>query len=144
MHTISAEELLKAYNGKYKYVTQTRYGQVQLWVRKPIMTDQNYRWAKIKNSDDEISIGQIAITEFQDKDWKECIYKATPPEEDMIGCVGWFWDNEEQACVIGILHKIEPDVAFRRYVDGDYSPWKHFRPATRDEIKFFNDDTAEV
>ena len=96
MHTISAEQLLKAYNGKYKYVTMDKGGQVDLFASKPILNESTFYWLpSIKIDPTSLSLGKIAITEFQGKDWTECIYKAKPSEEDMIGCIGWFWDEED-------------------------------------------------
>jgi hypothetical protein len=56
--------------------------------------------------------------------------------EDMIGCVGWFWDDREN-CLLGRLEE---------YYNGDDFPfsngdncYKNFRPAKKAELKFWGE-----
>lgn len=138
MHTISAEQLLKAYNGKYKYVTMNIGEVVWVHVIKPYY--ENGIWVSDRR---RLMLNQIAITEFQNKPSEECIYKAKPSEEDWIGCVGWFWDEEDDEKELSFLTRIDVCEERYRYLAQGSAPFIHFRPATRDEIKFFNDDTSE-
>lgn len=57
--------------------------------------------------------------------------------EDMIGCVGWFWDDREN-CLLGRLEE---------YYNGDDFPfsngdncYKNFRPAKKSELKFWGEE----
>lgn len=143
MHTISAEQLLKAYNGTMKYLAADITGRVWAYEQKPVYSDDD-GWTH-----DEckyIPLGNISITEFENKSIKKCIYKAKPSNDDWVGCVGWFWDQEYESTSInkslGILEWINSndDEPYKKQ-NGWY--FKYFRPATRDEIKFFNDDTSE-
>lgn len=136
-HTISAEQLLKAYNGKYKYVTMDSNKGIAVWAKKPTYADGDWGGFGL-----QYYLEKIAITEFQNKPAEECLYKAKPSEEDMIGCVGFFWDDYTSGGSYGILQAINNNLE-RPYKPQFSGGYKHFRPATRDEIKFFNDDTSE-
>lgn len=144
--TISAETLLSAYNGKYKYVTMDEDGDVCLFSVKPIIW--NSEWTRKDTDSAVVVIGKIAITEFQGKEYSECIYKAKPLEEDWVGTLCYFADDElsiEDPAIreINILKRIaKPGIRYR-YIPEDDRAWMFCRPVRPDEIKFFNDDTSE-
>lgn len=57
--------------------------------------------------------------------------------EDMIGCVGWFWDDEQdkEHKRLGILTGMEEGYL----CDERVSRWENFSPAKKSEIKFWED-----
>lgn len=98
--------------------------------------------------------------EFLDKDNEPCLYihdgdggvsiikinwynktEITRPVdyESMIGCVGWFWDDEENCKVVGILTRYDEkrDIDYFLRNDGGY--YCHFRPAKKSELKFWGE-----
>lgn len=66
------------------------------------------------------------------------LYFENDDYKDMIGCVGWFWDDIESSCVIGILRKHRDETDFP-FWDG-YSSYKNFRPAKKSELKFWEEN----
>lgn len=59
--------------------------------------------------------------------------------ESMIGCVGWFEDNEKDKTCLGILKAVSKD-GFK-YV-GELHDWWYssFTPAKKSELKFWGED----
>ena len=57
--------------------------------------------------------------------------------ESMIGCVGWFWDNEidKKHKRLGVLTGMEEGY----FCDERVSRWGHFSPAKKSELKFWED-----
>lgn len=81
----------------------------------------------------------VGITNFFNINWHDKTEITRPVNyEDMIGCVGWFWDEENEGVkVIGILKsKINKEYCLESY---DGSCWKHFTPAKKSELKFYED-----
>lgn len=60
--------------------------------------------------------------------------------EDMIGCVGWFWDNDACQKELGILTKIDDDEYGFYYKKGEEDYYKHIEPAKKSELKFYGDE----
>lgn len=58
--------------------------------------------------------------------------------EKMIGCVGWFWDNDENNRSLGVLSRYCNGDGFPFYYGNN--PFKHFQPAKKSELKFWGED----
>ena len=58
--------------------------------------------------------------------------------ENMIGCVGWFWDDEERERALGIFTDYNPEMECCFIYNGNVA-CSHFRPATKAELKFWED-----
>lgn len=65
--------------------------------------------------------------------------------KDMIGCAGWFWNENVNGRVLGILTKISnndsPDMVF---LNGVSCWYRNFVPAKQYEIKFFECGQSET
>ena len=60
--------------------------------------------------------------------------------ESMIGCVGWFWDNDDEEKSLGVLTEYAPARKFH-FVKGNIdNTYFHFHPAKKSELKFWEDD----
>lgn len=89
--------------------------------------------------------------EFYDKDGEyidSCAYIrvnwhcktiiARPVDEsELIGCLCWFWDKNEQP-FIAVLNEIMTKSCYK-YATTDGETYKYCRPVRRDEIKFVED-----
>lgn len=54
------------------------------------------------------------------------------PSEDLIGKLGWFWDDDENRAFVSFLEDLDGSM----YVcDYDGCPYEHFRPLTADEVE---------
>lgn len=56
--------------------------------------------------------------------------------ESMIGCVGWFWDNENDTKRLGFFECKDKEY----FCDENKSRWVHFAPAKNSELKFWEGD----
>jgi hypothetical protein len=56
---------------------------------------------------------------------------------DMVGCVGWFWDDKIENHMLGILRKYCSGDGFAFYNEDNC--FKNFRPAKKSELKFYGD-----
>jgi hypothetical protein len=56
----------------------------------------------------------------------------------MIGCVGWFWDNDDEEKSLGILTKYYPETGFP-FVNNTNNDFSRFRPAKKSELKFYGE-----
>ena len=135
-NTVSIETLLRACQGQYRYATKSDDGKITLWVNKPRPCEPVKTWAAaVPDMTDMQVIRKIAITEFQEKHWKDCFYELKPSEQDWIGCVGYFWNEDETCPFFGILDAIYKGAnhPYRKQEGG--KQYEHFRPATSEEIK---------
>lgn len=59
--------------------------------------------------------------------------------EDMIGCVGWFWDNNDEKKTLGVLTLTgySPKGNFRFVQGNNYDVYSNFCPAKKSELKFY-------
>ena len=57
--------------------------------------------------------------------------------ESMVGCVGWFWDGDEDNRSFGVLSRYCNGDGFPFYYGNN--PFKHFRPAKKSELKFWEE-----
>ena len=57
--------------------------------------------------------------------------------ESMIGCVGWFWDNDDEEKSLGILTEYTPETGFPFVKCNNDNTYSNFRPAKKSELKFF-------
>lgn len=58
--------------------------------------------------------------------------------EKMVGCVGWFWDNDDDEKSLGILTGYFPETGFP-FVNNTNNDCFHFRPAKKSELKFWGE-----
>ena len=71
--------------------------------------------------------------------WHDATEITRPVDyESMIGCVGWFWDNEidETYKRLGVLTGMEEGY----YCDERVSRWTNFQPAKKSELKIWEDE----
>lgn len=54
------------------------------------------------------------------------------PSKDDIGKLGWFWDNDDEICIIDRLYEIDRGRFYAVDAGDDY---KHFRPLTPEEVE---------
>ena len=112
---------------------------------------------------DILPIGIIRIKKNKNENtfWSELFYQDIPSGfikinwhdkteitrpvdyEDMIGCVGWFWDNDEHSekkedKLLGILGKPEKNSQFFYDVFSGFG-YDNFTPAKKSELKFWGE-----
>jgi hypothetical protein len=107
-----------------------------LWDILPDETDKITRNDKIW---DCIYVGEGTFRSLLKINWHDKTEITRPVNyEDMIGCVGYFWDEENESVkVIGILKsQINKEYCLESY---DGSCWKHFTPAKKSELNFYED-----
>lgn len=99
--------------------------------------------------------------EFLDKDNEPCLYihdgdggasiikinwhdktEITRPVDykSMIGCVGWFWDNDDDEKSLGILTGYFPETGFPFVKGNNGNDYSNFRPAKKSELKFWENE----
>lgn len=66
------------------------------------------------------------------------LYFENDDYKDMIGCVGWFWDDKIENRMLGILRKYCCGDGFAFYNEDNC--FKNFRPAKKSELKFWEDE----
>lgn len=111
-----------------------------------------YKGEKIFNETDETSYAKyvdgIGICKFERKTNMLItinltltlfyhLYFEKDDYESMIGCVGWFWDDDENNRSLEILSRYCAGDGFPFYCGT--SPFKHFRPAKKSELKFWGE-----
>lgn len=103
-----------------------------------IVKDGRYKddkYSKYKRKDgSDYTAGRLLNINWHDKT------EITRPVDykSMIGCVGWFWDNDDEEKSLGILIEWLPEAGFPfvKVNGGDYS---NFRPAKKSELKFWGE-----
>lgn len=57
---------------------------------------------------------------------------------DMLGCVGWFWDEHERTKTLGIFtdYATEMECCF---IKNNQVAYSHFCPAKKSELKFYEE-----
>jgi hypothetical protein len=60
--------------------------------------------------------------------------------ESMIGCVGWFWDNDDEEKSLGVLTEYNPETGFPFVKGNNDNTYSNFRPAKKSELKFWGED----
>lgn len=85
---------------------------------------------KFSQSDELLAIN-IALTLFSH------LYFIDEKEdyEKIKGCIGWFWDCEEDTKQLGIFAGQDREY----FCDSDGARWMHFQPVKKSEIKFWED-----
>lgn len=87
---------------------------------------------KFRKDNDELLVIVIALTSFHHlyfEDGKEDYTK-------MLGCVGWFWDDEEDIKQLGIFDGKNNEY----FCDNNGERWVHFQPIKKSELKFWEDN----
>lgn len=130
---IKAEDIRILNPKEFKYLTMDENGEVFAWRSKPRL--RVMEWV-VSLDKDVYRLGDIEVEEFQGKDWKECLIEFEPDYSDMIGCVGWFWDDEPDVKTLGVLSEIYMN---RYYTNLGTWRFKNFRPAKPDELKFYEE-----
>lgn len=107
-----------------------------------------------------LPIGIIRAVKHKDKTtfWSELFYEDIPSGfininwqdkteiirpvnyEDMIGCVGWFWDNDGEEKSLGVLTAYKPETKFSFVKGNKDNTYFYFRPAKKSELKFYGED----
>jgi hypothetical protein len=59
--------------------------------------------------------------------------------KDMIGCVGWFWDNQNDKKTLSVLLEYKSLTGFP-FITQDGSDFANFTPAKKSELKFYGED----
>ena len=59
--------------------------------------------------------------------------------ESMIGCVGWFWDNDDEEESLGVIAEYNPETGFPFVKGNNGNTYFNFRPAKKSELKFWED-----
>lgn len=57
----------------------------------------------------------------------------------MIGCVGWFWDNDDEEESLGVLTEFNPETGFPFVKGNNGNTYFNFRPAKKSELKFWGE-----
>lgn len=63
--------------------------------------------------------------------------------EDMIGCVGWFWDSDDGEKSLGVLTGYYPETGFPFVNNANYD-CLNFRPAKKSELKLYKDTSLNI
>lgn len=58
--------------------------------------------------------------------------------EDMIGCVGWFWDNQNDKKALSVLLEYRPLTGFP-FITQNGSDFANFTPVKKSELKFWGE-----
>lgn len=70
--------------------------------------------------------------------WRDKTEITRPVDEsNLIGCLCWFWDDNEQPR-IAVIKRIGADTSYK-YITTDGACYQNCRPVRRDEIKFVED-----
>ena len=83
----------------------------------------------------------FSYEDFAHSHWE--LYKEPEPDwdyESMIGCVGWFWDNDDEEKSLGVLTEYAPARKFPFFKGNNDNTYYNFRPAKKSELKFWEDD----
>lgn len=73
-------------------------------------------------------------------DWHDKTEITRPVDyEKMVGCVGWFWDNDDEEKSLGVLMKYTPRTPFPFTKGNNDNTYSQFRPAKKSELKFWGD-----
>lgn len=122
---VKAEYLRKINPKEYKYLTKDSDG-VYAWNHRPVK-DKIMWSANIGKYNRGYWFGYIEVEEFQGKDWKDCLIEFEPDYSDMIGCVGWFWDNDHKKERIGFLIEVDKGNKDGAYYSETGYNYKNFR-----------------
>jgi hypothetical protein len=73
-------------------------------------------------------------------DWHDKTEITRPVNyEDMIGCVGWFWDDSEADDTSPCLGVLTAIAGGEYYTQVETWGFDNFRPAKKSELKFYGD-----
>jgi hypothetical protein len=76
--------------------------------------------------------------EFININWHDKTEITRPVNyEDMIGCVGWFWDCDTEIKTLGVLKRVTNYT--KHPVEQREIEWNYFTPAKKSELKFYED-----
>lgn len=134
---IRAIHIFMTVDSKAKYIFKNKDGVIGWSDSKPIKTENEFICGL--NSTYGF-LGHINISEFEDKDWVDCIIEKETPKKEWIGCLCWFYNDDPMSFYhkeLGILTKIEnSDVP---YVSNTGSKYKCVKPVKKSEFKFLED-----
>lgn len=134
---IKAADIKKINPKEYIYLTKDLDG-VYAWNHRPAK-EQTMWAAKIGGENRGFWLGNIEVEEFHGKDWKDCLIEFEPDYVNMIGCVGFFWDDNPKKERIGFLIEVDKGNKDGAYYSETGYNYKHFRPAKPEELKFFEE-----
>lgn len=128
---ITIEQLLESVDLGFEplWVTRNNNGVVQIWAKEPFK-NQNDCW---DNAYMRASFGLLKLSDFDGKDWTECIYKV-PRKVDYtkwIGKLCWFWDSNSNK-QLGILTGINDSDEYR-FIKNRSEFWIHCEPVRPDD-----------
>lgn len=130
---IKADEIRKINPKEFRYLAMDNGGEVFAYDYKPDGHKDGF-WRRGRG--ECFCLGKVDVEEFQGKNWKDCLIEFKLDYSDMIGCVGWFWDDEPDVKTLGVLSEIYMN---RYYTNLGTWRFKNFRPAKPDELKFYEE-----
>lgn len=97
--------------------------------------DPNTEYSVYLYSDSSIFVCKVLKINWHDKT------EITRPVdyESMIGCVGWFWDNDDEEESLGVLTEYNPETGFPFVKGNNGNTYFNFRPAKKSELKFWGE-----
>lgn len=101
---------------------------------------------KIKKHTDELNHfykgADIIFTSLIKINWHDATEITRPVNyKDMVGCVGWFWDDDDEEIKLGVLIKVVPnDEEGYCFLKDNNVRYKNFRPAKKSELKFWEEN----
>lgn len=132
---IAAKEIQKAIDPKARWIAKDENGTVSWFDDKPRICGKE--WGIIGFNG---LLGKIEVSEFEGKDWTECCLELDPDYSKWCGCLCYFWDDEGDNFIIGILEGVyenQRDNGSFKYQNGRL--FRHCRPVRRDEVEFVED-----
>lgn len=134
---IKAEEIRRINKKQFKYMTRDKSNKICCWEKEP-HTSSFWDWW-ITDEGDCFDIGKIDVEEFVGKDWQECLIEFEPDYSDMIGCVGWFYDNADNDKLVccGLLLAVDKEYPEHKFYMKGGQSYRNFRPAKVKELKFY-------
>lgn len=134
---IKADDIRKINPKEYKFLSVDKSGNVWAWSKEPALSGLRNWW--IPTGGKFFEVGRIEVEEFKGKSWKECLIEFEPDYSGALGCVGWFWDINENNKVLGILTKVSSGEAGAVYECDGRGNYCYFHHAKPNELKFYGE-----
>lgn len=134
---ISIKDIKKIIDKRAGWIAKDAEGDVWWFQEKPSQS-----FGKMWNTTAEVvfgRLGYVEVEEFQGKNWADCCLPLPDTEEDWVGCLCLFWNEDEiSRRRHSILMKINDASPFP-YQDKLGLSWSCCRPVKPEEIKFYKE-----
>lgn len=132
---IKGHEIFKCIDPHAHYLAKDENGKIYWFVHKPYYKESDKEWFR---STIFGCLGKIEIEEFQNKPSGECILEKEQDHREWIGCLCWFYDEENGFTQISVLDEVNIECSYP-YLSCGNCQYKHCRPVKPSEIKFFEE-----